>query len=100
MLSGDREVSAGLGYRVIENFPNVNKSWLLHGEGDMFLTAIQNSDVVADTQAEYGRLGATELQRIIAEQGAEIRRLKEDVERERAERLRLLGVVEALTKRN
>ena len=63
----------------------------------MFLEAATGAgDVVAEPRAEYERLGMPELHRIIAEQGAELARLRAELEAERQERARLLGVLESL----
>lgn len=91
MLSGKRDITSNLYFRLNGVFPNVNTDWLLTGEGDMFKPG---ETVKAPEPMDQEEI---ELRRQVDALKKEIARMANDLSRERDEKKDLLELLKKLT---
>ena len=84
MLSADRDINESIAFKIERNFPIVNAEWLISGEGEMMKNMVPVSDIVSEPMEAYKK---------------EIDRLRDELERERAEKMTLMEVVKNLSKK-
>jgi len=53
LKAGRSGISGKLMIGIAKNFPHVNLSWILTGEGEMYHQVIQKSDKVSDVKTDY-----------------------------------------------
>lgn len=83
MLNGNRVIGEGVINKIVVSFENINKHWLLTGEGCMFkepadsseYTVPGNISVAAEHKADYGHKEPTYQDRYIRQLEAENKRL-------------------------
>lgn len=100
-LRGEEAISRRIADRLKELYPELNKGYLLTGEGALLAGGIQARRI--DQAHNSGNIvnGSGEIRQITgdASLASENAQLREQLEQARAEKDRLLGIIETLTKK-